>query len=306
MSLCKCVTSEFTKNITTNISLPPLGIAFLASLLGSGLWTAHTLAFPTQPFFEIISVFNTQKPQKSQTTASWPVFPVKVLNLMESICISWMKEKHHVELSKTWWVLLCIKILVLQLKKGRRSGGGVRLSHRSWHLVPKSSLCCHLCCYLSWSYESATQASTKGWCLLPPAALDKQKGHFNQGGVKGGSETHSLGGVVGCLVQIMFLTIPRGKESLLPHIISVSSQRALTEGAKLHEACGPHHMLGSSHIHGICGGKRCHMVFPKCSTERGTFCTHQRPGVYKTAFWSLCSTVCLIMPQDCCKKLRCW
>lgn len=47
--------------------------------------------------------------------------------------------------------------------------------------------------------------------LLPPGALEKKKGGFNQGGMKGGFQTEdSLSGVAGCPVQIMFLTLPRG------------------------------------------------------------------------------------------------
>lgn len=67
-----------------------------------------------------------------------------------------------------------------------------------------------------WSYELAAQASAgEELCLLPPAALEKQKGHFNQGlgEMKGGHQSEdSLSRLAGCLVQIMFLTVPGGKE----------------------------------------------------------------------------------------------
>lgn len=164
-----------------------------------------------------------------------------------------------------------------------------------------------------WSCELAAEASAGGeLCLWPPAALEKQKGHFNQGGMKGGSQTEdSLSGVAGCLVQIMFLTVPRRKESQVPHLFPVCSQGALKEGTKPsvllpHRAHGPAWCAWVLPYHGTRGWERCHMVFPKSSRERGTFCAHQRPGVHKTAFWSLCSIVCLIMPQDSCNKLQCW
>lgn len=151
-----------------------------------------------------------------------------------------------------------------------------------------------------WSYELAAQASAgEELCLLPPAALEKQKGHFNQGlgEMKGGHQSEdSLSRLAGCLVQIMFLTVPGGKESLVPHLFPVCSQGALKEGAKpsvlpLCGACGAALCAWVLPYQGTCGEKRYHMVFPKSSTWRGTFCTHQRPGVHKSAFWSLCSTV---------------
>lgn len=156
-----------------------------------------------------------------------------------------------------------------------------------------------------WSYELAAQASAgEELCLLPPAALEKQKGRFDQGlgGMKGGRQTEdSLSGVASYLVQIVFLTVPRGKESLVPHLFPVCSQGALKEGAKpsvlrLCGACGAALCAWVLPYHGTCGEKRCQMVFPKSSTWRGTFCTHQRPGVHKSAFWSLCSTVYLTVP----------
>lgn len=115
-----------------------------------------------------------------------------------------------------------------------------------------------------WSYELAAQASAgEELCVLPPAALEKQKGHFDQDlrGMKGRHQTEdSLSGVASYLVQIVFLTVPRGKESLVSHLFPVCSQGALKEGAKpsvLHFVglVVLHCVLGSYRIMGHVGKK---------------------------------------------------
>lgn len=218
-----------------------------------------------------------------------------------------MKEKHHVGLSGTWWVHSVSGYWLSSWRKAEGQGEVWGSATGVGTLCP-SHPCAATCAAhsLSWNYELAAQTTIEELCLLPPAALKKQKGHFNQGGMKGGSQTgDSWKGVAGCLVQ-MFLTVPRWKDPGLAWLPSVCTPRALKEGAKLHGAHGPASCTWVLPYHGTCGGKRCQMVFPKSRTERGTFCTQQMPAVHKTAFWSLCFTVCWIIVQDSSQKLLCW
>lgn len=214
-----------------------------------------------------------------------------------------MKEKYHVGLPKTWWVLLCITVPVLKLKKGRRLGEvwGSATGVGTW--CP-SHPCAATCAAPSWSYELAAQASTEEWCLLPPAALEKQKGHFYQGGMKGGPQTgDSLGGVAGCLVHIKFLTVPRGKESLVSHLFPVLLSRGIEGRGKLHGAHGPASCAWVLPYHGHVEQKGATWSSQKAvQTEAPSVLTQTRCAPN----WSICSSVCLIMPQNSCKKLQCW
>lgn len=173
-----------------------------------------------------------------------------------------MKEKHHVELSKTCWVYSASRHWFSSWRKAEGQGD-VRGSASCAQIIPV------LPPVLPTAYLwVGTQASTEELAAISCFWEEKD---FNQGGMKGGSQTEDwLSGVADCLVQIVFLTLPRRKENLVSHLFPVCSQRALKERAKLHGACWPALCAWVLPYHGTCWGKRCHVVFLKNSTERGT------------------------------------
>lgn len=143
MSLCKCVTSEFTIEHNNQFfpKPPSPGNNFPGFIVGKWVVNSSYFGFSDTAILKTKSQHSLLRNLRNpQITASWHVFPVKVFNLTEHL--------HLLDEGKTCWALwdlmsaLCIRVLALKLKKGRRPGGGVRLGHGSWHPVPKSPLCC--------------------------------------------------------------------------------------------------------------------------------------------------------------------
>lgn len=308
MSLCKCVTSEFTIEHNNQFfpKLPSPGNSFPGFIAGKWVVNCSRFGFSGTASLKKKSQHSLLRNlRNAQTTTSGHVFPFTVLNLTEHLHLLG-EQKTSGWAFQDLMRILCIKVLVLKLKEGRGPGGGVRLSRGSWDLVPKSSLCCRLCCSvplrgaMNWQLKPVQEKSC-ACChqllLRSKRAISIRAWEEWKEGAK--LRIHWVGWQV-ILCRSCFSLSP-GEKRAWSHTSSLFALKGHWRKVQNHQSFHfvglvvLHRVLGSYHIMGR-GEKRCQMVFPKSSTWRGTFCTHQRPGVHKSAFWSPCCTVYLTVP----------
>lgn len=182
----------------------------------------------------------------------------------------------------------------------------MRISHGSQHLLPVSSPCHQHCQVpLPGPVNRQCKPAQKSCACCHQLLLGSGRAVLIRASEEWKEDTelrfHRVG-AAGYLVQILCLPVPCGKGGPTP-LPCFLSRGIVKEGTKpavlpLSGASGPGLCTWSTTIAWGMWGKGCQTLFPKSSTERSAFCTHQTPERCAQKCLLELLYQCLTVPQD--------